>query len=356
MYFLHTADWQIGMKAAAAGSAGAHVRAARLKAAGRVVAIEADFLLVAGDTFEDNAVDRALVQQTGEILARFRGPVYLLPGNHDPLQPGSVWEHPVWRQFPNLHVIREAAAISVPGGTLLAAPLTEVHSRHDPSACLAGIERPGGTVIGMSHGTVEGIDPDTEHHPIARDAWQRARIDYMALGHWHSTSLYPDADGVPRMAYCGTHETTRFGERDSGNVLRVRMENGLPKLERIATGGLSWLTIEEQILVEGDLARLRDRIAALPANALVRVDIRGLLHAAEAVVLRQIAEMSGRFLHFSLDSEALRPAAEDGWEEALPAGAVRLAARHLRERAASGDIVAAEALLELQALAAQVGA
>jgi hypothetical protein len=36
-------------------------------------------------------------------------------------------------------------------------------------------------------------------------------------------------------------------------------------------------------------------------------------------------------------------------------GAVRLAARQLRERAANGDAVAAEALLELQALAAQVG-
>lgn len=356
MRFLHTADWQIGMKAGSAGAAAPAVRQARLEASGRVVEIAADFLLVAGDTFEDNAVDRALVQQTGEILARFRGPVYLLPGNHDPLQPGSVWDHPVWAQFPNLHVIRETAAIAVPGGTLLASPLRETHSRRDPTAPLAALPRPEGRVVAMSHGTVEGVDPNTEHHPLPRDAWQRVRADYLALGHWHSTSLYADANGATRMAYCGTHETTKFGERDSGNALLVTLADGPPTIETIRTGVLNWLSLEREVRAPGDLGVLRNEIAELPARALVKLELRGLLHAAEASLLRQIEEMSGRFLSFTLDASGLRPAASDGWEELLPAGAVRHAARTLRERAADGDAVAAEALLELQALAAQVGA
>ena len=355
MYFIHTADWQIGMKAAATGGAAKAVRQARLESAARVVALEADFLLVAGDTFEDNAVDRALVQQTGEILARFRGPVFLLPGNHDPLQPGSVWEHPVWKQFGNLTVIRAPGAWEVPGGTLIAAPLCETHSRRDPSACLADIVRPDGAVVAMSHGTVEGIDPDTEHHPISRTACQRAGADYLALGHWHSTALYPDPDGITRMAYCGAHETTKFGERDSGNVLRVRID-GAPRIEPIRTGVLGWHSMEEQVQAPGDLAALRDRLAALPERSLVKLEISGLLHAAEADLLRQLEEMRGRFLHLAIHTAGLRPVAEAGWEELLPAGAVRLAARQLRDRAVAGDSIAAEALLELQALAAQVGA
>lgn len=354
MHFLHTADWQIGMKAASTGGAAGAVRQARLDSAARVVALQADFLLLAGDTFEDNAIDRALVQRTGEILSRFGGPVYLLPGNHDPWQPGSVWEHPVWQQYGNLFVIRQPGAFPVPGGTLIAAPLHEKHSRQDPTACLAEIPRAGGPIVAMSHGTVEGIDPGTEHHPISRDACRRAGADYMALGHWHSTSFYPDASRIVRMAYAGSHETTKFGERDSGNVLRVRIDP-TPRVEVIPTGVLSWHSIEEDVQIPGDLAAVRDRLAALPERSLVRLTIRGLLHAAESDLLRQLDEMRGRFLHFALDTAALRLAEETGWEDRLPAGAAQLAARELRGRAADGDTLAADALLELQALAMQVG-
>lgn len=356
MQFVHTADWQIGMKAAGAGAAGARVRAARLDAAERVVALEGDFLLAAGDTFEDNAVDGALVQRTGEILAKFRGPVYLLPGNHDPLQPGSVWDHPVWKQFGNLHVIREAGAVAVPGGTLLAAPLRETHSKRDPSAALAELARPEGVVIGMSHGTVEGIDPDTEHHPVARESWRRAKVDYLALGHWHSRTEYADESGTVRMAYCGTHETTKFGERDSGNVLRVRIEGGRVTVEPVRTGTLDWVTIDEAVQAPGDVAAVRDRVAKLADGALVRVAVRGLLHADEAEMVRQLEEMGERFTVYSLDTSGLRPAAEEGWEDGLPAGALRQAARRLRQEASEGSEAAAEALLELQALAAEAGA
>jgi DNA repair exonuclease SbcCD nuclease subunit len=72
MRFLHTADWQIGMKASQVGEAGTRVREERIAAARRVVeaarGAEADFILVAGDTFEDNGVDRVLVQRVVDAL------------------------------------------------------------------------------------------------------------------------------------------------------------------------------------------------------------------------------------------------------------------------------------------------
>ena len=67
MRFLHTADWQIGMKASHVGEAGKRIRDERVAAAWRVVeaarAAGADFILVAGYTFEDHGVDRVLVQK-----------------------------------------------------------------------------------------------------------------------------------------------------------------------------------------------------------------------------------------------------------------------------------------------------
>lgn len=337
------------MKAASAGAASARVRKARLDTAADLVKLKADALLVAGDTFEDNGVDRALIDQVAAILARFDGPVFVLPGNHDPLVPGSVWDHPAWTQYSNITVIREAKAYALDGATLLAAPLRETHSRLDPTTWLDTADRPPGIVIAMSHGTVEGVDPDTEHHPIA--AHKREGIHYLALGHWHSTAIYNDG----AMAYSGTHETTKFGERDSGNVLRVTIAE-TNAIERIPTGRLRWQSIEEEIRHPGELDALRAKLLTLPTESLVRVKLKGLLHAADAAILNHIDDIGQRFLHFTADTEFLLPAHDDAWFETLPAGAVQLAAARLRELAANGDTTAAEALLELQAIAAQSGA
>lgn len=86
MKFLHTADWQIGMKADFVGHAGQRVRDERIAAGRRLVdaanAEGVDFILVAGDLFEDNAVDRSLVVKTADILAHFNRPVYVIPIFH----------------------------------------------------------------------------------------------------------------------------------------------------------------------------------------------------------------------------------------------------------------------------------
>jgi DNA repair exonuclease SbcCD nuclease subunit len=73
--FLHTADWQIGMKAVHVRSAGQRVRDDCLVAARRVVQAaknaNAEFMLVARDTFDDNRGDRMLIWDCGLSSAQF---------------------------------------------------------------------------------------------------------------------------------------------------------------------------------------------------------------------------------------------------------------------------------------------
>ena len=122
MKFLHTSDWQIGMKAESVGNHAGHVREERLEAAKRVVQAArdhgAELIVVTGDTFEDNAVDRLLVRRVGEILRSFPGPVYLIPGNHDPLVPGSVWEHGVWAEAANLTLLGASEPVELDEGAM----------------------------------------------------------------------------------------------------------------------------------------------------------------------------------------------------------------------------------------------
>ncbi len=371
MRFIHTADWQIGMKAAHVGSAGERVRAERLEACRRVMKLaqqhEVDFVVLAGDTFEDNAVGRVTVRQVGDLLGGAAIPVYVLPGNHDPLVPGSVWEHPVWEENEQIHVLRAAEPVPIGNVVLYPCPAFEQHSGGDPTLWIPGNGE--GIRIGVAHGTVEGLASDDRSFPIARDAAEARALDYLALGHWHSTALYETATGGVRTAYSGTHEATRFGERDSGNVLLVEISGPgqPPQVQKVPTGGLTWLRLDLDVRTKEDLLLAAEQIEGIenPSSTLLDLKIRGLLNPSGLDVLARIGEiMEARFLFYRLDDDDLHPHAEDpSWMDALPSGLLREVAQGLMrlsdpEHAVAGSDhtdpqVAARALEELHALARQ---
>lgn len=365
MRFLHTADWQIGMKAVHVGAVGGRVREERLKAAERVVALgktqNAEFLLVAGDTFEDNGVDRVLVQRVADILGKFPGPVFITAGNHDPLTPGSVWDHPAWSQSSKVQVLRSNDPVKLPGGTLFPCPLREKYSPSDPTAAINAREAEG-IPIGVAHGTVQGIQQETIDYPIPRDAAQRAGLDYLAIGHWHSFAKFTGSDGVERLAYSGTHETTKFGERDSGNAVLVEIESrgAPPKLTSIRTGGLMWSVLEPIFREEADATALCEQLEAWqsPENTLIELRLKGVLTPAAQTKLERIRELAAaRFFYSRISEDELLPSpADNAWLDDLPPGILRDAAEDLRRFADPNFVqrpegvtsaIAARSLLEL---------
>jgi DNA repair exonuclease SbcCD nuclease subunit len=241
-------------------------------------------------------------------------------------------------------------------------PAREKHSGRNPTSWIPQ-EQTKDFRVAVAHGTVEGIRQDEPDFPIPRDAVEGTRLDYIALGHWHSFASYPAADGAIRMAYSGTHETTRFGERDSGNVLIVELaEIGAPpSITPIRTGGLTWTSIEENVHEPGDLSRLKAQLETLsnPDSTLVEVSVSGLIAAHDRAELEHIEDiLTSRFVSGRLDVSRLRPSPEDDtWLAGIPPGVVREAADRLRKAAAAGDESsesAARALMELYSLAGEV--
>lgn len=361
MKFLHTSDWQMGMKADSVGLMAERVREERLEAAKRVVQTAkeqgAEMILITGDVFEDNAVDRLLVRKVGEILRAFTGSVYIIPGNHDPLVPGSVWEHSVWQETTNITVFRKPELVELESCILFPCPLHEKYSTKNPTAWINAKEATK-LSIGLAHGNVEGIPNGEPDYPIPRDAASRLGLDYLALGHWHSFARYDDADGVCRMAYSGTHETTKFGERDSGNAVFVEIEQhgSPPKLTPVKTGRFDWRTIERTVDQPHLLESLIEELGKLdqPASVLVRVFLEGVMFPEDRQALVRMEELlASRFLFGVLESSRLIPAPDsEGWIESLSSGAFREAALKLRSQAAQSAnpderAVATQALLQL---------
>jgi DNA repair exonuclease SbcCD nuclease subunit len=95
--FLHTADWQLGMtRHFLSDEAQARFTAARIETITTVGALAVEegcsFVVVAGDVFESNQVERQVVVRSLEAMKATPGVTfYLLPGNHDPLDAASVF-------------------------------------------------------------------------------------------------------------------------------------------------------------------------------------------------------------------------------------------------------------------------
>lgn len=325
MRFIHTADWHIGMGASHVPSVAESVRAARLDTAKRIMDLaqerRCDFILIAGDLFDSNAVSNELVHQVLRILGQADPvEVYILPGNHDLMSPGSVYQRPAFARPPsNVHVLRDRVPIYLQDGAvaLLPAPVSQKRSEIDPT--LNFPETPEATYrIGVAHGSlqIEG-KYQRDDHPIALDAATRGNLDYLALGHWHSYVEVGDVTIMP-----GTPEPMAFGE-ESGHVVLVDMGAGHTLIEKLTVNTLTWL--DRQLELESDvdmLSLVRGWENELTDETLLRLAVKGYGTGALETDLDELSDwLNARVLYLALDTSQLRA---DGIRES----ASRLIAPH----------------------------
>ena len=340
MRFIHTADWQLG-----AGFTGRtrpdDLRSARLESVARLLEVAAkervDFTVVAGDIFESNRVSRRLLYDVKEVLRKAACPVYILPGNHDPLSEDSLYSvRDEWRELPgNVQILKERAPVQVGEATLYPCPCVGKVSSKDPTGWIPPRSGRDGIRIGVAHGSWLVLpDVSLDDHPVEPRAAGTRSLDYLALGHWHST--FPDTTQVAgRTFYSGTHEPTAFGERDSGNVLLVSIgaPGALPDVEKRRIGRFSWLQVEKEISDPGSLAALRREFESIPGpeSTLVRAAIKGAVRIEVRSELARLAdEMTYRFFSFECDTSGVSVAVTGSDVSALPSPLLRQVSERLR--------------------------
>lgn len=283
--FLHSADWQLGMTRRFLGAESQAVytadRLAAVAALGTLATRHgAEFVVVAGDAFEDNAVPRSVVLRAAEALAAFPVPVLILPGNHDPLDVSSVFR---CRDFSSaveggsVIILDGSGPVEVvPGVEVVGVPWTS--KRPDPArlpALLSDLEPTQSVRILVAHGGTDeiyvGDSPSVEAIRVAAldEAIQAGLVDYVALGDRHSVTRVGSGD---RIWFSGSPETTAFDdvERESGHVLLVELGKRSPAGERggcavtpLRTGRWSFLAVDAEIDTEEDLDALAEHVDAV---------------------------------------------------------------------------------------------
>lgn len=307
MRFIHTSDWQLGMtRHYLAGEAQTRFTADRVdtvRGIGSLAAeVGAGFIVVAGDVFDHhNLSDQDLLRALG-AMAEVPVPIYLVPGNHDPLTPGSLWESARFTGScpDHVHLVTDSTPVPVEEGVeIVAAPWRTKSPDHDPVApALDGLVADGTVRIVVGHGMLDELDPDrtsldTVHRAPLEEALAAGTIHYVALGDRHIQWPAPaDADPGARIRYSGTHESTDFAEPGRGTVWEVELSADDLAVTSHEVGTWRHLDVAADLSGPEDVDDLADRLEALPLKekVIVRTALTGTLGLGEAARLDDLLE------------------------------------------------------------------
>ncbi len=289
---LHTADWQLGLRRHfLSEEALPRYRHARIEAIRTMAALARDceFAVVAGDAFESNQIDAQTLARSLEALAAFPCPVFLLPGNHDPLEAGSVHER--IRDHPRARVLVSREAVR-PGLEVVGAPWQTKRPGSDlVAAACAGLEpTPPGTLrvlVGHGNGGAAGDhgDPALIDVEAAERAIVERRIHYLALGDRHSTMRLKD-----RVWYSGTPEPTAFRETDPGHALLVDLDEATCRVAQRPVGRWRFLKRRWALAGQADVDALGLWLDELPDKdcTVLKLRLDGSLGLAERAALDRV--------------------------------------------------------------------
>ena len=289
--FLHTSDWQLGMtRRFLSEEAQARYTQARfdaIRTMGRIAKEkQCQFILVCGDSFESNQVDRKTVARAIEALKEVTVPVYLLPGNHDPLNAASVYHSSTFvkKKPDHVHIIENMAPVQVGEGfELIGAPWLSKRPNINPIIDLLNALPPAGSTkrICMGHGIIDIFTPDKEAENVItisklEAAISEGKFHFIALGDRHSLTKVGLGD---RIWYSGTPESTDFREDNSGVCQIVNLDGDHVTTEKVKIG--QWSFIEESVYLNtaADVESLHKKLENTPnrERTVVKLVLQGSL-------------------------------------------------------------------------------
>lgn len=304
MRFLHTADWQLGMtRHFLNGEAQPRYSAARRDAVASLGAVaketDAEFVVVAGDVFEHNQLAPRDVSQSLEAMRAIGVPVYLLPGNHDPLDASSVYTSALFaaERPDNVVVLNRAGTFEVrPGLEIVAAPWRSKKPTTDLlGEVLEGLTPDGVTRIVVGHGGMDLFEPDRDKPALIRlatveAALERGAVHYVALGDKHSRT---QVGSTGRIWYSGSQEVTNYDhiEPDPGHVLVVDVDEQDParavKVDSRRVGRWKFVTLRHSVDTAREVVDVDINLDQLPdkERTVVQIALTGTLTVTDKAAL-----------------------------------------------------------------------
>lgn len=210
-----------------------------------------DILLLAGDVFDRPDASTLWVNRLADALRRLDPiDVYIVPGNHDPAYPGSVWDRGNWSN--NVHIFKEAGTIEHPHlpFDLTAYPFTGLREHASLDDFEWADRDPSRIQILMLHGElIAGQASQSAYNPIPQRHEAFKYFDYVALGHVHQANTITGAgERSPLIRYPGCPQGRGFDELgDKGFWIET--------VTRSTDAGGRWQTHHQSAFISLDTCR-----------------------------------------------------------------------------------------------------
>ncbi len=225
MKILHSADWHLDSPFAGfTPEQRGHLRRASLKVPAMVAEVcrreGCDLMLLSGDIF-DGPYTREGLDAAREALGGCGVPVFVAPGNHDPLGPGSPWTEERWPE--NVHIF---------GGAMESVVLPELKCRvygagfrsMDSASLLEGFHADSAErfCIAVLHG--DPTNASSPSNPVTMAQIRDSRLDYLALGHIHKAGMFHGGGTI--CAWPGCPMGRGYDELEERGVYVTRLGDG----------------------------------------------------------------------------------------------------------------------------------
>jgi exonuclease SbcD len=253
----------------------------------------ADALTIGGDLYESERAGPQTARFLFAAFARFGGPVFIAPGNHDPFAARSIYARD---DLPaNVRVFADGSWSAV----ALADDVTLYgfgHTPAEPGRPFAGVQFDyPGTRIALFHGSDEQRVPPGKiaTAPFVAAEVRAAGASLALCGHYHGGYVERDAAG-PVFAYPGSVEPIKFGESGTHGALVVRVENGALALEHVPLARTRLVDVDISLDGAGDenaaLAACERALADFGGRDYVRAILHGAVERGTRIDRTLLAE------------------------------------------------------------------
>lgn len=224
MKILHSADWHLDSPLQGFLPAQAEeLRNALLGLPGRIAGIcrreGCDLILLSGDLF-DGAYTKESLDALRASLEEAAVPVFIAPGNHDPLGAASPWRREVWPE--NVFIFSQMQMHSVAIPALDCRIYGAGYTAMDCPPLLEGFHADGGEkyAIGLIH--ADPTQTSSPYCPVTNGQVRASGLDYLALGHIHKGGAF--RAGRTLCAWPGCPMGRGYDEQGEKGVLIVTLD------------------------------------------------------------------------------------------------------------------------------------